>query len=198
VCFCQRRWRLRMSVPFMKASLECFCGRASAPSASLPRVASCCAAVPRLLPLFCLELVLVVLCLIVLHAIVHFGLSSSWLVLPQSLFSVADALPLSLFLDGCFAITVARADALPPVSLGSPLCGRCFAAEGVMAPIRGCFAAIALLGRMFCRHCCSSGCFAAGIASVSPLWQMLCCRGCDGPIRGCFAASSLADALPPR
>jgi hypothetical protein len=39
VCFGQRRWRLQMSVPFTKASLERSCSHASAPPASLPGVA---------------------------------------------------------------------------------------------------------------------------------------------------------------
>ena len=49
VCSYQRRWRLRTSVPFLKASLEGSCYRASAPSASTA-TASRCATLRLLLP----------------------------------------------------------------------------------------------------------------------------------------------------
>jgi hypothetical protein len=56
------------------------------------------------------------------------------------------------------------------------------------------------------------GCFATNVASVSPLWQMLCCHERDGPSTcGYFAASIVSgkcfaailtgfsmDTLPPR
>jgi hypothetical protein len=59
-------------------------------SASLPGVAS------------------VVLCLIVPHAALRFGLSVSWLVLPQPMLSLTDALP-SCRSGGCFAAVFAKA-----------------------------------------------------------------------------------------
>ena len=74
-----------------------------------------------LLLLPCLELLLV-LSLIVLHATLHFDLSSSWLVLPQSFAlcsgcfaAVAIAIAIA-FLGRMLCRHVARVVALPPMS----------------------------------------------------------------------------------
>lgn len=64
LCSFQRWWHLRMSLPFFKASLERSYRHAFATSAPW------------------MELLFVVLSLIVLHASLRFGLSSSWLVWP--------------------------------------------------------------------------------------------------------------------
>jgi hypothetical protein len=107
-----------MSLPFFKASLERSYRHASATSAP------------------CLELLFVVLSLIVLHASLRFGLSSSWLVWPQSFGSLKRMLCRYHFaiLGRMLCRQVARAVALPSVSLRSPLAGRSFAAVSVMAP----------------------------------------------------------------
>jgi hypothetical protein len=89
--------------------------------------------------------------LIVLHAFLHFGLSSRWLVLLQSLFPLTDALS-SCRSGGGFAADVAW----PP--LLQMLC--CSERVG---PIRGCFAAsmVIVYGGCFAAVQFYSGCFAA-------------------------------------
>ena len=95
---------------------------------------------------------------------------------------VADALPLPLFFDGCFAVAATRSDALPPLLLQSPPIGRCFAAK----------CRLPLLW-MLCRFVVSSGCFGA----------VCCCSGCfTGTVLclvfdGCLDIVVLVDTSPP-
>lgn len=83
------------------------------------------------------------------------------------------------------------ADTSPLLLLWWMLCHCCCSISS-----SGYFAATALLQRMLCRRCCSGGCFAAVVASVSPIADaLLLCTG--WPTCGYFAASSSsADALP--
>ena len=121
-----------------------------------------------LLLLPCLELLLV-LSLIVLHATLRFGLSSIWLVLPQSF-----ALPSGCFTAIAIAILgwmicrhVARVVALPSVSLRSPLSGRCFVAVSVMPPHPRMLCRVdgRRLGRMLYRR--------TVLADALPPWSLL-------------------------
>jgi hypothetical protein len=163
-----------MSIPFLKASLECSCGRASAPSAPLPGVASCCV-VPGCASCY----------------------SSLWFV--QLFIGVAVVTPLGWILcccyhsGGCFVVGV---------SLQSPLLSRCFTAKSVMAPHPRmlCHFDGRCLRRMLCSRavgsssladalppCCSSSGYLAAVASsradaLSLLWyqlpwRMLCHQG---------------------
>jgi len=61
------------------------------------------------------------LCLRVLQASLRNGLFSLLGVATVALFFAADALPLSLFFDGCFAVVATRADFAADVASGSPL-----------------------------------------------------------------------------
>ena len=103
-------------------------------------------------------------------------------------FFVADTLLLSLFLDGYFVVIVTRADALPPVSLWSPLSGRCFVAESVMAPHP----------RILCRF--DDRCLRRMLCRCATVQVDIGRRGLFSS--GCFAAvvvpAPLVDALPPR
>jgi hypothetical protein len=88
------------------------------------------------------------------------------------------------------AAVVARADALPLMSLRTPLMQ--------MLLLRACWPHPRMLCHVDGHHfwwmlCCH-------VVTKAPPMHMLCCYERDGPIRGCFAVSMLivlADVLPP-
>lgn len=165
--------RLQMSLHFLKALLEHSSCRASTPSfASLARVVPYC---------------VVPVC------------ASSALLFALQLFDflVADTLPLSLFFGKCFAIVVARADALPPTPLWPPLFGRCFATGCVLAPPLTNTLPLQCLRRMFGRviQLCSRYFVATivhfvfdGYLATTILWQILCHHLHANFLGGCFVA----------
>jgi hypothetical protein len=151
----------------------------------------------------CLELLHAVLCLIVLHATLRIGLSSSCWCCRSRL----------LVCSGCFAAIITSVSPLRQIlcccECDAPISG-CFAALMVVVSSE-CFAAMLQFWWMLCcRDLLSSGCFAA-VVVLAPLadalpprlftaWRMLC--RCGLFYSGCFTAVvilvPLADALPPR